>query len=214
MTTETIAKIQRIPTTTLIVPIKGLTPLIMHKFDEKAKRMLLEAQQGKKKVKEIRDPEDDYQRCFYRMDMGDGSDHYGFPVVAFKAATVSAARFMSGKNMTMTGMKQALFFKGAITPADSNELVEIVGEPRMREDMVRLGGPSRSADVRYRPEFPEWSATLEVTYVEALIDCDTVVTLIDAAGQYVGVGEWRPQKDGTFGTYCIDQDKEVKVIRA
>lgn len=214
MATNDIINIDRIPSTTMIVPIKGLSPLIVHRFDEKAKRMLLEAQQGKKKLKEVRDPQEDYERCFYRMDFEDGKEHYGFPVTAFKAATVSAGRFLNDKKASMTALRQFIFMRGIITPADPQQLVEIVGEPRMREDMVRLGGMSRSADVRFRPEFPEWSATLEVTFINTSISKESVLSLIDAGGRFVGVGEWRPEKRGEFGSYCIDDEKEIVMVES
>ena len=28
----------------------------------------------------------------------------------------------------------------------------------------------------------------------------------------IGVGEWRPEKDGSFGTYRIDPDRDVEVL--
>jgi hypothetical protein len=29
----------------------------------------------------------------------------------------------------------------------------------------------------------------------------------------VGVGEWRPERDGDFGCFRIDPDSEVEVVR-
>ncbi len=40
----------------------------------------------------------------------------------------------------------------------------------------------------------------------------SVLSLIDAGGMGVGVGEWRPEKDGDFGTFRVDQSREVEVI--
>ena len=44
-----------------------------------------------------------------------------------------------------------------------------------------------------------------VTYVTSALTRGSVLSLIDAGGMGVGVGEWRPEKDGDFGTYAIDQ---------
>lgn len=198
--------IAQIASETLSVPIVGTMPLIVHNFSEKSKRQMLDAQQGRKTPKATRDPETEYNAAFYRT-----KDGYGFPVTAFKAATIGAARFY-GKDVSMTSLRQFMFMHGQISDNDPQSLVEIVGEPRMREDIVRLGGPSRSADLRYRPEFPEWSTTLEVTYVKSSLSRDSVLSLIDAGGMGIGVGEWRPEKRGEFGTYRIDPTKEVDVI--
>lgn len=208
-TTETV-QLNKIDAETLQVPIIGTAPLIVHNFSEKSRRQMLEAQQGKKKVKEVRDPRAEFEAAFYRIAREDGTDGYGFPVTAFKAATTGAARFYD-KSVTMTGLRQFMFMRGIITKADPQPLVEIIGEPEMREDVVRLGGPSRSADLRYRPMFPQWSCILTVTYVKSSIDRNSILSLIDAGGMGIGVGEWRPEKRGEFGTYQIDQTKEITV---
>lgn len=210
VSTAEVVQIARIDAETMHVPILGTSPLIVHNFSEKSRRQMLEAQQGKKKVKEIRDPRAEFEAAFYRIAKEDGTEGYGFPVTAFKAATTGAARFYD-KSVTMTALRQFLFMRGVMTKADPQMLVEIVGTPEMREDVVRLGGASRSADLRYRPMFPEWSCTLIVTYVKSSIDRNSVLSLIDAGGMGIGVGEWRPEKRGEFGTYQVDTTKEIEV---
>lgn len=209
--TESAVQINKIDAETLNVPIIGTAPLIVHNFSEKSRRQMLEAQQGKKKVKEVRDPRAEYEAAFYRILHDDGTEGYGFPVTAFKAATTGAARFYD-KSITMTALRQFMFMRGIMTKADAQMLVEIHGEPEMREDVVRLGGPSRSADLRYRPMFPQWTCTLNVTYVKSSIDRTSILSLIDAGGMGIGVGEWRPERRGEFGTYAIDATREIKVI--
>jgi hypothetical protein len=198
--------INKIASETLAIPIVGTMPLIVHNFSEKSKRQMLDAQQGRKAPKVARDPKAEYEAAFYRT-----KDGYGFPVTAFKAATTGAARFY-GKDVSMTSLRQFMFFHGQLSDNDPQSLIEIVGEPRMREDVVRLGGPSRSADLRYRPEFPEWSAILTVTYVNSSLARESVLSLVDAGGMGIGVGEWRPEKRGEFGTYRVDPSKDVEVI--
>ena len=153
-------KIDDLARETLLVPIIGITPLIVHRFSEKAKKQMLDNMQGRKKVKTIRDPEADYEEAFYRYDGPEG-EGYGFPSVGFKSATISAARLYD-KSVTMTSLRQAMFF-GGVMGRDGQLLTPIVGEPVMREDVVRLS--MSSTDLRYRPMFPEWSAVLEVTYI-------------------------------------------------
>lgn len=199
-------EISNLEATTLLIPIKGRTPLIVHNFGEKARKMILDNQQGKKtKQKEFRNPEQEYLNSLYRM----GDDRYGFPVTGFKAATVGAARFYGGA-IKMTELRQFLFFGGEITPHDPQMLVEIFGEHAMREDVVKIG--SGISDLRYRAYFPEWSATLTVTFIKNSLSKESVVSLINAGGLGCGVGEWRPQRNGHFGTYEVDVTKQINVI--
>lgn len=204
-------QLNRIDAETLHVPIRGTSPLIVHNFSEKSKRQMLDGQQGKKKVKQIRDPQAEYEAAFYRIANDDGPERYGLPVTAFKAATTGAARFYD-KSVTMTALRQFMFMRGVMTKADPQMLVEIIGEPEMREDIIRLGGASRSADLRYRPVFHDWSTTLTVTFVKSSIDRTSILSLIDAGGMGIGVGEWRPERRGEFGTYQVDPDVDVEVV--
>jgi len=57
-----------------------------------------------------------------------------------------------------------------------------------------------------------WAAALKVTYVTSALTRGSVLSLIDAGGMGVGVGEWRPERNGDFGTYRVDPDREIEVI--
>jgi hypothetical protein len=159
--------------------------------------------QGRKSPKTIKDPEAEYEAAFYKFEDGG----YGLPITAFKQATVGGARFYSG--VTMRELKQYLFMRGEVG-LDGQGLARIIGTPRMREDVVRVG--RGGTDLRYRPEFPEWRTTLLVTYVTSSVTRQSVLSLIDAGGMGVGVGEWRPERDGDFGCYRIDPDRTVEVV--
>lgn len=197
--------INKIGTETLLIPIVGTAPLIVHKFSEKAKRQMLDAMQGRKSPKQPRDPEADYESAMYLHDDGG----YGFPVIAFKAATVGASRYF-GKSVPMTMLRQSIFVDAEFSKRDGQKLARIAGTPHMREDVVRVG---MGTDLRYRPEFTEWQAVLEVTFVASMLTRDSVLSLIDAGGMGVGVGEWRPEKKGDFGTYQIDGTRDIEVVK-
>jgi hypothetical protein len=198
-------EISRIDAETLLVPILGTTPLICHRFSEKAKRQMLDNMQGRKTPKEPKNPEAEYEAAFYKFD----DDGNGMPAIAFKHATVGGARFY-GKQISMTALRQFVFTKGEVG-VDGLALVRIDGEPNMREDVVRVG--RGGTDLRYRPEFREWGTTLTITYVTSMLTRDSILSLIDAGGMGVGVGEWRPEKNGDFGTYRIDPDRSVEVVK-
>jgi hypothetical protein len=165
---------------------------------------MLDTQQGRRKIKETRDPDQDYKSAFYTIKGGG----YGFPVIAFKAATVGASRFY-GKDVTMTSLRQFMFFQGEAS-VDGQALARIVGEPHMREDVVRVG---MGTDLRYRPQFDEWSTVLSIVFVTSALSRESVLSLLDAGGMGVGIGEWRPEKRGDFGCFRVDPTREVEVLK-
>lgn len=201
--TSPVIQIKRIGTETIHVPIVGTASLIVNRWSEKAKQQMLDAMQGRKAPKTIRDPQADYESTLYHTDNG-----YGFPLLAFKQATVGAARFFD-KSVTMKLVQQAIFMSGVKSADKSELLTPITGEPKMREDTVRVG--MGGTDLRYRAEFLDWTAVLTVTYVKSTLSRESVLALIEAGGTFVGVGEWRPDRKGQNGTYTIDPDIEIGI---
>lgn len=174
------------------VPIQHLSPLIMHAWSHKAIKMMLDKQTKRAtQAKEAKDPEQDYLESMYKLP--DGT--YGFPANGFKNAIVRAGTYTDSK---MTFLRGALYING---DDDGDKLVRIEGEPQPREDMVRVG--QGTADIRYRAEFPQWKATLRVEFNARAISAEQVVNLISVAGFSVGVGDWRPEKDGTYGRFEV-----------
>lgn len=175
--------------------IKGTAPLITHNWDEKAKTMMREKQAGKKtKKREVREPERETEAACYRTKDG----RYGIPGMGFKAALISAAHKDLGIEKTL--VRKALFLK----TSDPNKVLPMdCSEPVMREDMVRVG--AGSADIRYRPMFEEWFVPITLEVDMDLLTADDVLNLVNRAGFGIGLCEWRPEKNGEFGRFEIDQ---------
>jgi hypothetical protein len=191
-TPETFLNLTPIEQAVLDIEIKGKTPLIVHAWSQKAKQMMLDQQMGKKTPKQPKDPAHDYEASIYRLSDG----RHGIPATALKSATIKGGRFFKG-SVTMEGLKPVLYVH-ATDPATG--LIAIVGEARPREDMVRVG--RGTADIRYRAEYVDWSATVRVEFAPHMIDAQSVLALVDAGGR-VGIGEWRPEKGGIYGTYGV-----------
>ena len=196
-TNTTSITLQRIQREVAEIEVVGTAPLIVHAWSEKAKRMMLDAQQGKKTPKQHKDPAADFESSMYRFEDG----RHGFPVTAFKSATVKGGARVFGKAVKMTELRQVFTFLADGIGTDGMQLAEIIAdEPIMREDMVRVG--MGTADIRYRAEYRNWRAKLRIEFVPSVIDLGSVVALVDAGGTN-GVGEWRPEKSGSFGTYEV-----------
>ena len=193
--------LERIAMGTVKVPIVGISELIVHNWSEKSKRQMLGKQMnpGTRPKKEPKKPEEDYEATKYKTP--DGKD--AMVSTAFKRAMVDALRYFDGVSMVLG--KTAFFVEG--------EFVEIEGEPRMREDMAR--NKTGVADIRYRAGYPEWRATLTISYATKILTKESIISLVDAAGQTQGIGEWRPSSKtttGPFGRFQVDPDRPVEVM--
>lgn len=168
--------------------IRGDSPLVVHAWSQKAKQMMLDKQMKRgTQAKEAKDPQRDYEESLYHLPGGG----YGFPAVGVKAAAIRGAKAIG---MVMVDMRAAFHI--------SAELVRIDGEPRMREDMVRVG--MGTADIRYRAEFPDWSMTLPIRYNARAVSLEQLVAMFDAGGFGTGIGEFRAENGGSWGLFHVE----------
>lgn len=180
------------------IPIIGISPLIVHAWSEKSKKMISDKQAGKAKNKkhEIRQPEEEYEDAKHKSISG----WDGFPAAGFKAAMIRGAKMIG---MVMKDTQTAFFIRAE---CEETQLIKIHGESRMRIDMVRVG--MGSSDIRYRPEYPDWYAELTIEFNSGVLSIDQIYQLVKAAGYGCGVGEMRPEKGKfNYGRFKLANEK-------
>lgn len=207
MSNETIGiEIPEIKLQTMTLRVVGDSPFICHAWSHKAKKMILDKQMKKATSgREVKDPWMDFCNSLYWLDgMPEkpteediANGRFGFPACGFKAAAVDAG-YQQGLLAKKTTARGAFHILG--------DMVEIEGTPEMREDMVRVG--MGSADIRYRAEFKEWEAQLTIRYNPNVMSAEQIINLINMGGFANGIGDWRPSKDGSFGTFHVKTNEE------
>lgn len=195
----------------------GTAPLIVHAFPEKARKQMLDKQMKVAKGgRDARDPYAEVEACRYQLP--DGRD--GFPAVGFKAAAVTACTSIS--DVTKVAARQAfrviglpMNAPGAIEGATiRTALVPLVAHPpTIREDVVRLSGPSRTAEMRYRPEYTDWGVALTVTVNPQVVSVGQIGSMFHAAGHGVGIGDYRPERNGDCGTFELVSESDFAAWR-
>lgn len=177
---------------TIEVGIRGISSLVLKQWSRRSIAAIERKHAGDKtKVREPRDPEAESQDATYRL-----SDNcVGFPAVAFKKAMVEA----TDKDL---GLPKTLVRRGLFVVPDEGMLVAIkTPGVKMRQDTVRVG--VKQADLRYRPEMTEWGASLRIEYDQDILTAESVINLLNRAGFGVGVGEYRPEKNGVWGRFEV-----------
>lgn len=187
----TVIEMQDLRIRSIEITIKGVSPLIVHRFGAKAIKMIEDKklQKSKSAKHEKADPEAEFQDAKHVS--ADGWE--GFPVGGMKKCIVRGAKAVG---LVMTDVKAGVFVEA---DCPRTNLFQINGESQLRKDHVRVG--NGAADVRYRPEYTEWSAKLRITYNEGLISKDQLFQAVYAGGYGTGIGDWRPEKGGDFGRF-------------
>lgn len=63
---------------------------------------------------------------------------------------------------------------------------------------------SRARLMRYRPLFPDWSVMVEIHFDPQIIEADQILQSAENAGKFIGLGDFRPNKGGSFGRFSVE----------
>lgn len=179
--------------------VRGITPLIVHRFSEKAKKQIEDKQQKKaKEPRGARDPKAEYLSSFYMISGTPGTKnaHYGIPAIWFKQAAIYACTYLEITKVAARGAFHIIAETDGLIPLKFKRV-------RMREDYVTIGQGTR--DIRYRGEFSDWGCTLRIRYNAAVFSADQLINMINLGGFCSGLGEMRPsqQCSDQYGLYEI-----------
>lgn len=211
------------------ITLVGDTPLLVHKWSEKAKKEILEREQKtskEKKAKKPREPFAEFMDAAYWITpepeektpeafeeaLAQGAQ-FGFPVIAIKQAALAAC-YRAGIIPNQVGMKCSFYLNAVGVDAKHHSGTELAlirsdKPPIFREDNVNVGGASKGADLRYRPAYEDWKIDLVVTLIDTgVFSMDSIIQAINLGGQMNGIGEWRMEKDGDFGRFHVELTEE------
>lgn len=170
------------PVTTKIT-IGGITSLIVN-------RRTVEKISGKAK------PEKDENILFKDSLYPKNSGNHTFPSIAIKRAAIDAAHTFA-TSIPKTRARGAFDI--------SEDWVNLEGDnPIKREDIGCNPNKKGVAIKIIRAEFRNWQATFPITYdANGPLTFSQIVNLINIAGYYVGIGCWRPAKNGIHGRFRV-----------
>lgn len=208
--TEEVIVLKPIDFRFITLQITGTAPLLVHRFGEKQKKMILDKQMGKAQSKkhEIKNPVEDFIESMYWLSQKPAE----YTEKAFEEAIQKGAKFgfpLNGiKESAVSAGYRSKVYKDKVSQygafwvdSEHGEFAEIIGPPPvMREDPVPIG---MGTDLRYRGQFNEWSMKIKIKYNAGAISAEQLVNLFQLGGFAVGIGEWRPEKAGRLGMYEV-----------
>lgn len=177
--------------------IKGVAPLVIHRFSAKTKNMMKEKMEagksaGSKKNREARSTDDLYREARYISKQGWDGFHAG----AIRNAMISACRLV---NFKMTLAKLSIFVEpdGWDAAEPQIPLIRIHGNPVKQEDMARVetGQPY----VTVRAAYHDWAAKVSIRWDADQFTVVDISNLLSRVGQQVGLCEGRPDSKNSAG---------------
>lgn len=177
--------------------IKGIAPLVIHRFSAKTKEQMKQKMETGKAAssKKQRDPKSTdsiYEEARYIAEAGWDGFHAG----AIRNALISACRLV-GFKMTLAKLSMFVEADGWDKHEPQIPLIRIVGKPTKQEDMARVetGQPY----VTVRAAYHNWSANIRLRWDGDQFTLQDVSNLLSRVGLQVGIGEGRPDSKNSAG---------------
>jgi len=191
---------------TFKIKITGTTALLQNRFDEKAEASLGKSTRTVVRKKET--PRKAAERACYQ----DKEGEYYMP-----AACITRMLSEAGSNHKLTGSRKSAkyaVYAAVFLPDETLTILNGDGatpaakfEVDSRPVVIRVVG---ARIMRHRPRFDEWSIAFSARINDDVLPPDFVHQLMSEGGQQVGIGDFRPQCRGPFGTFNVVHWEELE----
>ena len=169
------------------VTIKGISPLLFNRFAEAE----LDPAPGPKEPNKIKDP----ANKLYRLP--DGKIYT--PYTHIQGSLTDAA-----KQFQIKGNKRSTYSKLFGSQVEINPDAIVHKHQGWDVFSISAVNPStRGRIMTHRPMLKEWELDFIIDYNTDAIPDEVLKSVMDYAGLYVGIGDWRPDKKGKFGKFMV-----------
>ncbi len=177
---------------TIKVSIEGTSPILMNKYNVQAE---LDRQKGVRTTKHY-DPEIEAEKSAY---WDESKKTLIIPSEVLYASLLNASSFHK------IGRRSA---KSILAGSIRVEPMQVSLGTNKYEIDTRPVVIQRNRVLKSRAKLTKWKATFEIVYNENLIANPEIVrTVLEEAGQRIGIFDFRPQKGGPYGTFKITSFK-------
>lgn len=187
---------------TVEIEVTGVTALLVHKFDESNEQ----AKSTRKVIQDHGTPREQAEKVVYKS-----ADGFYFPGTWLAGSITEAG----GNHKLRGSRKSAKFVVPAAVRIVESEISILNGDGKSKvKDFEVDSRPvtipaTKGRVMRHRPRFDCWSAKATVKINEDLLPEDFVHQLFNEAGEQQGIGDFRPNKRGPFGTFRVTSWQEI-----
>lgn len=193
------------------IEIKGIRPLLMHNgtagLDTRSPASLEISDIARKRGSNRTESDDarlrelECQRCLWLDEKGSPT----IPEGALRSMIETAARKMKQGPQVREGLQISRVVEFRYDK-HLGRTVEELGEKAQFTVAVVV---NKARVLRTRAKFDSWECTFIVETDEELCDQGQLEAWLDIGGRRIGLGDWRPEKSGTFGRFETVGIKEV-----
>jgi hypothetical protein len=172
------------------------TEVLTHRWSQKVITKMLGSMTGAVEARTPKDLTEDFEQSWYR----DINENPCIPTRLIKAAIVEGA-VSTGKLVSKAELKRELRIVGRTAP------IKVAGKKSVREllemDVRVTRNTTGAPDVRARALIPKGAWVDVLLAFPRTMSVDKVVAALAAAGDTIGLCDWRPERGGEFGTFSV-----------
>ena len=171
--------------------------------------------------KKPRETPGDYEKRTWRERMHLSEKNPGFiviPAMQFKNSLAECAKYMSQQ---IPGKGKATYtkhFEAGVIIMDSMELDIKADDVKGETVFVPSSGKRGDGNRVYKtfPKIPSWAGVVEFTIFDHTITEAVFKEHLMQAGQFIGIGRWRPRNNGLYGRFTVEKVvwKENEAVKA
>jgi len=184
------------------IGIEGITPYMQHRMDD-TKLEEWEKQRGKIIERDDVNKEDTV-RAEYHCYRNKKKKCY-LPAEHLRGSMITAGTYVKGKVGAQTkSMKSVVAAMFSISPIEVllPDYDEIDKRSAVNKNI-------KARVITVRPKWTKWKADFELNVDNDTLTKETIKTIIEHAGNYVGVGSFRPTNNGMFGRFKLKTFKKI-----
>lgn len=176
------------------IEITGVTPLLMHRFNT-------DEYESKVKEKNLTPREQAFKFAYI-----DEKSKLFLPTANIYACLLNGGKFEKHGKNKLTTMRSSLIPAGVLILDE----VAYFSEPDIWEvDSRSVVVPSTGGRIMcHRPKLMTWKIPFKLSLDTKMFPPSVIRTCLDHAGQKIGLGDFRPERKGTFGRFVVTSWKE------
>lgn len=184
------------------VKIVGKTPYMQNRMDD------VSLDEWEKNRGALIERTDVAKKDFQRADMAAYSDKEGYyiPSEHIKGALINGGVFKKSKvgnaRKTMKNIVAAMF-------SLEEEKIRLPSFDEV-DKRSAINHSSRVRVIVIRPRWNKWDAVFTLCIDNDTLTEESIQDIIAAAGDYVGIGSFRPTQNGSFGRFNLAEFSEIK----
>ena len=184
------------------IEIQGVTPLLINRFNEQAET----GGRTRPQMVKQKDPREEATKNAYIA--SDGTYY-------FNAFAIPNTMGNAGSNHKMKGSRKSLRFVVPSAVRITSDTITILNEDGLPAKTFEVDArpvtipATKGRIMRYRPRFEKWRAKFTLNIDDDLLEVSTAHQLLNEAGLSIGIGDFRPEKRGPFGTFRVTSFEEL-----